>query len=256
MKKINLFFAAALTLVMASCDNFELPNPPAQSNQDPEAVFTDNDIAMEATDAAINLIETAEAGKSVEVAKITSLENFPEGYTLSVDMQVGNDTQYGQTVTVPTEISDDVVYVDPGLFNGAIQQVITKAPGTLNVPVRFAAYAERENTRARLGGLDRYFGSSLLSVRTFDPEEVIEDAYYIIPFNGEDPLFHQALKMNNNKGEGHSGYDAPVFSLKINVATGTPFIFKIAPESAMAGNGDAAGLFGANINEGDTTGKL
>lgn len=254
MKKINLFFAAALTLVMASCDNFELPNPPAQSNEDPEAVFTDNDIAMAATDEAINLITANEEGKTIEVATVTSLENFPEGYSLAIDMQVGNDNNFGKTVTLPTEIVDNSVYVEPGLLNGAIQQVITKAPGTINVPVRFLAFAERDNTRARLGGLDRYFADKILSVRTFDPEEVIENAYYIVPFDGADPLFHQAIRMNNNSGEGINGYDAPEFSYKINVAPGQEYTFKIAPESAMAGNGDAAGLMGANMN--GNSGKL
>lgn len=248
MKKIKFLSAIALTLVMASCDNFELPNPPAQSNPEPEAVFTDADIDLATATDAVNLIDNNDHGTRAVMATIEKLSNFPEGYELAVDMQVGNDSQFDNVVTLSASVEDNLVTVEPSLLNGAIREVITKTPGVINVPVRFAAYAVRDNTRARLGGLDKYFAQGLVSVRTFDPTEVIENNYYVVPFTADGtPEFNLATKMNNLMGEGLSGYDAPEFSLKVDVVPGQIFAFKIAPESAMAGAGDPSALFGANL---------
>ena len=90
MKKIKIFSTIALSLALASCDNFELPNPPAQSNPDPgvEGVFENSGLRLSQSSADVNLIEASNKNENVAVARIDELVNFPEGYDLRVDMQV------------------------------------------------------------------------------------------------------------------------------------------------------------------------
>lgn len=256
MKTIKIFSALALTLAVASCDNFELPNPPAQSYPDPEGYFENSGLAMTATAEPLNLIEANEANTYVTVATIGELKNFPENYTLSIDMEVGNDAQFSKTVIVPTVIEGDNVTVNPDLLNGAIQSMLTRKPGQYDVNVRFDAYAERETTRLRLGGLDATYGAGVLDVTTLAAEKVIEDSYYLVPCDAAgNPNMSGAVKMNNTAGEGVSGYDNPEFALKFDVPAGTSYLWKIAPASALTA-GSSATLYGGNPAEDGMSGKL
>ena len=256
MKKIKLFSALALTLALAACDDFDLPNPPGQTNTDPEAYFENSNLVMAPNSEAINLTAANEANQYVTVANITSLENFPEGYTLEVDMEVGNDNSFSKTTTLSTVIEGDAVTVNPSLLNGAIQSVITKKPGTYDVSSRLAAYAVRNNTRIRLGGLNNYYLTEALNVKTFDAAKVIEDSYYLVPCSADGtPDMSAAVLMNNTAGSGVSAYDNPEFAIKIESPVPDGYYFKIAPQSAMTA-GAAATLFGANPAADGMSGKL
>ena len=61
MKKIKIFSTIALSLALASCDNFELPNPPAQSNPDPgvEGVFENSGLRLSQSSADVCLLYTS-----------------------------------------------------------------------------------------------------------------------------------------------------------------------------------------------------
>ncbi len=255
MKKFKIFCALALTMVMASCDNFDLPNPPGQTNTDPDGYFENSGLVLNSVSSAINLPQANAENKYVTVANIAELVNFPADYTLSIDMEVGNDAGFGKTATIATVIEGDAVTVNPDVLNGAIQSVITKKPGTYDANVRFIAYAERGNTRMRLGGIDAFYGTGVLNTTTLDPVKVIEDSYYIIPFNADGtPDWNAALQMNNTAGNGVSGYDSPEFALKIN-SPADGFYFKIAPASVNTSK-DAEGLLGCNPAQDGMSGKL
>ncbi len=241
---------------MASCDDFDLPNPPGQTNTDPEAYFADADLALAPQSETLSLTEANAANQFVTVANITTLNNFPAGYELAVDMQVGNDATFSKATTVETVISGDAVTVNPDVLNGAIQSVITKKPGTYEVNSRFQAYAVKGNTRIPLGGLNHYYLTEVLQVKTYDAIKVIEDAYYIIPMNADGtPNWNGARLMNNNGGVGVSPYDNPEFSLMIESPAPDGYYLKIAPQSVLTAK-DASQLLGVNPAEDGFSGKL
>ena len=256
MKKLKIFSALALTLVMASCDDFDLPNPPGQTNTDPEGYFADADLQLAPVSDAISLTEANAANKYVTVANIATLNNFPEGYDLVVDMEVGNDATFSTTTTVETVVDGDAVTVNPDILNGAIQSVMTKKPGTYEVNSRFKAYAVKENTRMPLGGLNHYYLTEALNVKTYDATKVVEDAYYIIPCSEDGtPNWNGALAMNNNAGAGAVGYDHPEFSLKIESPAPNGYYLKIAAQSVLTAK-DATQLLGINVSADGFSGKL
>ncbi|MDE7180637.1 MAG: hypothetical protein K2N88_05515 [Muribaculaceae bacterium] len=250
MKTIKFISAIALTLAMASCENFDLPNPPGQTNPEP-VVFENSGIQLEQGEATVNLVTYNEANEFVNVANVTELVNFPEDYTLSVDVELAKTADFAHAVTLATELEGDKVMMNPDVINGAIQEIITKKPGTYDVYARYAAYAERGTTRVRLGGLDAFFApNSHYTVTTLNPAVVMEEAYYLVPCRaGGAPEMSKAIKMNNTLGD-VSVYDNPVFALQINVdeavaTTDEGYLWKLAPESAVvAGNTD--GLLGCN----------
>ena len=244
MKKIKIFSALALTLALASCDNFELPNPPAQSNPDPgvEGVFENSGLKLSQGGADINLIEVSNKNENVAVAKIDELVNFPEGYDLRVDMQVAADDRFEKYATVTTTVADNMVYVNPTDFDSAIQEAITKNPTKLNVATRFVAYAERGTTLFRLGGMDEYYGRYQYSVKPFDPDKVLEQDYYLVGnFCNWDPK--KAIKFTNTVA-GANIYDNPVLAVRVEITeqqAAAGYEFKVIPaSSALAGNFDGA----------------
>lgn len=256
MKKIKLFSTLALTLFMASCDDFELPNPPGQTNTDPEAYFADGDLALAPVSEAISLTAANNANQYVTVANITTLNNFPEGYELVVDMEVGSNDQFSETTTVETVIDGNAVTVNPDILNGAIQAVCTKKPGTYDVNVRFPAYAVKDNTRIRLGGVNNYYLTEDINVTTYDPVKVIEDNYYVVLADATgNPDWGSATKMNNTHGEGLVGYDYPEFALKLESPDPNGLYVYIAPASVVESK-VRSNLFGVIVGQDGLTGKL
>lgn len=256
MKTIKLISALALTLGLAACENFDLPNPPGQSYPNPDGYFENSDLVLVATGSPINLVEDNAANRNVTVATIQELKNFPEGYTLAIDMQVGKDADFSKSTVLATEIQGNDVQVNPDFINGAIQEVLTKQPGVYEIPVRFMAYAELGTTRMGLGGIGATYGNGTLNVKTLDPAKIIEDSYYLIPCSADGtPDFAKALKMNNTKGEGLSGYDSPEFAVQIEVPETEEYIFKIASASVYEAK-DAEALLGCNIAADGLGGKL
>ena len=256
MKKIKFISAIALTLMLGACEKYDLPNPPGQTNPAPEGFFENSSIALEPVTATLDLTQLNADNKYAQVANITTLNNFPEGYTLEIDMQVGSNDQFSKVTPLTTVIENEVVTVTPDMLNGAIQDVITREPGTLNVPARFVAYATRETTRMRLGGIDAFYGQEILAVKTLDYGKVIEDSYYFVPCNASGtPEFNKALRMENTAGAGVSPYDNPEFALKLDIPTDVEYRWVIAPQSAMAAGANAE-VFGCNATEDGMSGKL
>lgn len=254
MKKIKFISAIALTLVMASCEDFDLPNPPGQTNPNPDGYFENSGLVLAPGAADVNLIDANKANEDVVVATVTELVNFPTDYDLVIEMEVGSDANFTKTATISTTIdAENAVTVNPDAFNGAIQAAQTKKPGTYDVPCRFVAYAVKGTTRMRLGGLDAFYGMETFKVRTLDPAKVMEDTYYIVgDFCNWD--VKKAVKMNNTKGN-ISVYDNPEFAAKLDVPAGQTLSWKVIPASSFdAGTMDAA--LGCSPAEGGLSGKL
>ncbi|MDE6271760.1 MAG: hypothetical protein K2M31_01995 [Muribaculaceae bacterium] len=253
MKKITFFSAIALTLALGACDNFDLPNPPGQSYPAPDGYFENSSLVMSANTEALNLTEANAANEFVTLATISELVNFPEGYDLVVDMNLGSGSKAKTYST--TLVDNKEVTIDPTILNGAVQDVLTKAPGTYTLPVSFSAYAVRGTTRMGLGGLNATYGNGDLTVKTYDAAKVIEDAYYFVPvLNGKADM-SKAKKMNNTAGNGVSPYDNPEFALQIEVPEDSELFFVIAPQSALTA-GENATIYGGNPSADEMSGKL
>ncbi len=253
MKKITFFSAIALTLALGACDNFDLPNPPGQTYPAPDGYFENSSIVMSANPETLNLTEANAANEFVTLATITELVDFPEGYDLVVDMNLGSGSNAKTYST--TLVDNKVVTMDPTILNGAVQDVLTKQPGTYTLPVSFSAYAVRGTTRMGLGGINATYGNGDLTVKTYDAAKVIEDAYYLVPVVNGKPDMNKAQKMNNTAGNGVSPYDNPEFALQMEVPEDTDVYFVIAPQSALTA-GDAATIYGGNPAADGMSGKL
>lgn len=241
---------------MVACENYDLPNPPGQTNTDPAGYFENSGLVMVPVENAINLVEANEQNQFVTLATISELVNFPEGYDLEIDLQLGSDDSFSRSTTLATTIDDKKVTINPDILNGAVQEVLTKAPGTYDLAARFAAYASRGTTRMRLGGVDATYCPEILSIRTLDAAKVLEDIYYLVPCNASGvPQMAQAKKMNNTAGDGVSAYDNPEFALQFDVPAGSDYRFVIAPQSAVTA-GNTTGVLGCNAAEGGMSGKL
>lgn len=254
MKKIKFISAIALTMMMASCDNYDLPNPPSQTNPEPDGFFENSGLVLTQGDKELNLITLNEANEFAKVASVTELVNFPDTYTLSIDMQVAADESFSNFTTIATTLNGDVVTVNPDFLNGAIQEVKTKQPGTYDIYTRYVAYAERGTTRMRLGGIDATYLPATYKVTTLNPDKVMEQSYYIV---GDfcDWDVKKAVKMNNTLGDGVSVYDNPEFAIKLDIPAGKSLYWKVIPASAYEAKSlDAA--FGCNPAEGGLSGKL
>ncbi len=256
MKTIKFISALALTLGLAACDSYDLPNPPGQNYPEPDGYFENSGLVLTPNTEAVSLAAFNEANQFVTVATIDELSNFPEGYDLVIDMQLGNNKEFSKSTILTTTIEENVLTINPDVLNGAIQEVITKEPGTYSVPVRFLAYAVRGTTRMGLGGIGATYGEGTMKIQTYDAAKVIENAYYIVPCDVKgNPQLSKAIKMNNTAGGNVSPYDNPEFAVKLDVPEETPYLFMIAPQSAItAANGE--GLYGANAGDLDMNGKL
>lgn len=257
MKKIKFISALALTMVLASCENYDLPNPPGQTNPEPDGIFANSGLVIKtAENTELNLNDASTKNVNVHVADITALENFPADYDLVINMEVAGDANFSKVAVANTSIVDNAIMVNPDVLNNAIKEAITKEPGTRDVYARYVALAQRGNTTLRLGGLDAYFAAdSKYSVATLNPEKWMENTFFVVPCDAAGtPNFAKAVKMDNTLGN-VSVYDNPEFAVKIDV-TDAGYAWKLAPVSVYESK-DASKLLGCIPSlESDLAGKL
>lgn len=251
MKKFALFCGLLLSLGLMSCDDM-LPNPPGQSNPQPE-IFTAADLTLSqaayGTTNALNLNSYVERGELVPVLDITKLDKFPETYDLKLIMEVGSDADFTKVAQVSTTIEENVVYVTAGNLTNAIREVITKSPAELEVPARFKAEAVNGQSTMVLGGVDHYYYTGTYKVLPYQTY-VVEEAYYLVGnFCGWD--VKKGLKFERTVTTGNV-YDAPTFAVKFDVTAeqaAEGFEYKVVPQSAVtAGNWNGAFGFEPNLN--------
>lgn len=258
MKKLKFISAIALTVLMASCDDFDLPNPPGQTNGEPTGIFQGADLEIVPGEAAVDLKKASADNKDVVVATIGKLENFPADYELKVDMELSTNNTFDPSVIVETTVEDNNIGVNPDAFNGAIQTVYTKQPGVYDMYARFIAYAVKGTTKLRLGDMTKTYCTESLNITTLDPAKVLEQSYYILPCDASgNPVWAAAKKMNNTSGGGVSVYDNPEFALKIDInenEAAAGYKWMLASQSAVEAK-DMKGVLGCLANS-EFAGKL
>lgn len=220
MKKIALLFGIALGLGFTACNEFDLPNPPGQSNPE-EPVFNSANLEIKQAAQTLDLKADNEASEKVTLAEITKLVDFPASYDLVFEMELSQSADFAEFVTLGTEINDTtLVQIEPTALNSAIYNNFTKDPSDIEVYARLAAYAERGDTRTRLGDTENYWYASDYKylVIPFAPEKVIEKSYYLLQRAVGATSWNVTAALPFTQTSSESVYDNPVFQIKIDVA--------------------------------------
>lgn len=218
MNKISAFFIGALSVGMVACDDFEMPNPPAQSNpQEPAIeVSTLRMTPYLGADDIVNLIAVDEEGGQVALARVDSIANFPAGYEFGFTVQVSATSEFTKVANVPATVVDSVVYVNPDDLTAGFREAwTTMSPQTRPLNIRFAAYAVKGESRVRLGGTDVYYCPETATVMPLLPGFTVEEVYYLIGTPTAGTIDDQkAIMMANNGGD---PYDNPEFACEVYI---------------------------------------
>lgn len=242
MNKISSLAIAALAIGLTGCENFDMPNPPAQTNPqlpafDAQKVMVNNLLG----DGTVNLEEVDAQGDSVVLARVDTL-SLPAGYTLAFVAQVGSGESFAKVADVPTAFDESAreIKASPDDLNSAFRSALsTLDPGARTVDIRYQAYAVRNSSKIRLGGENAYYGVSKGTFKPFNPGFVVEEAYYLIGTpTGNVIDADKAVKMSNSGG---SPYDDPKFSTLVDITdeqAAEGYYFAIVPQSTLsAGSG-------------------
>lgn len=250
MKKIFLYaLPVMLAAGFASCDNDELPNPPAQSNPQEPLLETVN-VQNQLTQPQYDLEALALANEDILLATISTSE-LPAGYDFAVEAQIAPTDAFektGKLATTVTPAGNDSwnVTVTPSDLQDVYYSLISKTGVENDVYVRLQVLTVNGTSSAYVGNPNNYYGPYMLHVVPFPVDIVIEDAYYLI---GDCNGWNMATAIPFNH-VGDDVYTQPVFTLEVNVPGGN-WYWKIAPQSAIDNeNWDV--LFGT-VDDGDTS---
>ena len=256
MKKIAILSALVLTLGFTSCDNYEEPNPPAQSNPQESVLKTDEVSVESKLSGSYNLAELNNTAAPIQVATITCA-TLPEAYTFVTNVEISANN-FAKAVEVPStvEAAGEGVYnvfVSADDLQGVYFNNISKGPAAKDVSVRMNVMTQTGNQIAYVGGAQNYYDLNTMNIVPFPSDMVIEDNYYLLgTINGWSVA--TAIKLNHSDA---SPYDEPVFTLAVDITADQAsegWWWKIVPESTyVTGNWVDAdnGSFGVAEN-GDT----
>lgn len=237
-----------ISFAFIACDDYEEPNPPAQSNPQ-QAIFAANGLSFASAGQSYNLDALNAQGEDALLGEVT-LTDFPEDYTLKLVLEVSADETFAKVAEATTTVTENQVLVSPDDLQGAYSAAVTKDPKAGTAYGRFAAYAVNNKMEARLGGPDFYYGPFALSITPLAPSKVIEDAYYLIySEDGETWSADNSLRMGHSD---KSPYDDPVFSLAYNFSEemiGGGLYWKIVPQSTLTAGDFSALTYGTTEEE-------
>ncbi len=251
MKKFAFLSFIALGLGLVSCDDFDYPNPPGQSNPQEPVLDAAVALQMEALTSSVDLETAYSANTLIDLATVVSTEGIDPEYVLSFkgEMSASADFAGAQEFDVIMIENDNTLKAAPAelgdIFRAAFN-TIDPAPRTAYI--RFKAYAGSEEAVSyRLGGLDAYFCPMTVSVTPLKPDFFVNQAYYLIYCDdAESWTAEKAVKFNHSD---RSVYDDPSFSVMLNFTQaelGDGLYWKVIPaatyESFDLANGVVYGV--------------
>ncbi len=256
MKKFSFIAMAALALAgMTSCDEYTLPNPPAQSNPE-EAVFNASDLTVEdLTGGTINLPAKVEANVAQPVLKYT-VANLPADRMVKFTLEISDTEDFAKTAQVGTTAGEDgTVTVSPYELETAYAANFSRSLEPTTLHIRLAAFianaAGTENVR--VGGPDTWFMTGSVAFTPYLIGHIVETGYYLVgSFN--DWQISAAIPFTQlNAGD---PYDNPDFYINVQVSAAEAeagYSWKVIPASAYeAGNWDGAYGAVASSEDGKT----
>lgn len=171
---------AAVAVGFASCDEYTLPNPPAQSNPEGDVpVFNAADLSVSAviTDGKINLNQYA--GENVPVGRFT-VSGLPAGYEMVADFLMSTDEQFTTTDTLRAASHNGELVIEAYDFNNKMIEMFGYEPVPMTLYTRLAMIAKKDNSEVRIGGPDSYYIPETYVVTKYDLGYIIETEYYLV----------------------------------------------------------------------------
>lgn len=252
MNKIKIAaLIAAMGMGLAACDEYTLPNPPAQTNPDGNLpVFNAADLTVTSALEAGKLdLNTADA----ELLKVGSfsVSTLPEGYSFAAAYVMAADAKNAKSDTIAAEISGNDIMVPKQEVDEAIVALFGKNPSNKDIYTEILAYAVNGTSRVRLGNGTMDFAKKEVVVTPVQPSHYIENEYYLVGnFCNWDVT--KGIKFTK-KAEGDV-YDHPdfmvAFTIPGDLAWGDGYQWKIVPASAVAA-GNWTGAWGAEPSADD-----
>lgn len=241
MKKILSMVSLALCFGLVACDDYEEPNPPAQSNPQ-EPIFQASNLAITASPEASSLISLEQystEGKEIPLGQV-SVKELPADYSIQVAMDLAKDETFADAVKVPATVTDSVIYVNPDSVETVWLNMFGKSPKEKEVYARYAAYAVNGAEVIRIGNADNFYGPFKLTIKPMPSSVVIEDMYYLLgTINGWDPA--TAVPFSHSA---QGVYDDPVFTIRFEITADQAvdgWWWKIIPQSSYATGGWGSG---------------
>ena len=247
-----------IALGLTSCDDFEYPNPPAQSNPQESILKTDDVLVSSPLEGSYNLYDLNATGTAIDVARV-SCDNLPAAYTLDANVEISNNgfyTSYPVTSEVYSDGNEFVVSVNPDVLEGVYRENITKDPKENTIQLRVSVMTVTGKQIAYVGGKDYYYGPFDITLVPYTPDYTVEEAYYLVTSANNWSLAN-AYKLSNS---GISPYDDPTFSVAIDITNDQAdagFEWKIIPASTLAaGSLDGNDSYGVDGPATDMEGSL
>lgn len=251
MKKIALLSVLTLALGFTSCDNYEEPNPPAQSNPQ-ESVLQTSEVSVNGALVAGQTYDLSELNNTATAIKVATIScsTLPESYSFVAKVEISNN-DFGKSFEVPSTVETNAenatltdVYVSADDLQGVYYENISKGPNAKELSVRINVMTQIGSQVAYVGGPENYYGPYTMTVKPFPSELVIEDNYYLLgTINGWSVA--TAIKLNHSDA---SPYDDPVFSLAVDITADQAaegWWWKVVPQSTYV-TGDWVGAANAS----------
>ena len=208
MKKYSFIALVALAAWgLTSCDEYTLPNPPAQSNEQ-EQEFVPGDVAVTSywADEDITLMNFAQDVPMCQVA--TSY--LPEGYGIRVVAQMAQNSDFANFGEVECFINADSTFymANREEMEAAFIKINGKNPATKSIVLRYLVYAVNGSTTYRVGSPDTYYAVTPTQMTPVGPgHAVYEEYYFVSSANGWD-VATSPLMTQSTQGD---PYDNPEF---------------------------------------------
>lgn len=232
----------ALGFAFVSCDNYEEPNPPAQSNPQESVLQTDQVLVTNTLGAEVvyDLSELNAAGTPIQVAAITCSE-LPETYNFVANVEISANN-FATSAVVPSYIEEGEtagtynVFVTADDLQGVYYANISKSPRSKQIAARINLMTQTGEQIAYIGGPQNYYGPYALNLTPFPSDVTIEDAYYLLG-TINDWSVATAIPLNHSEA---SPYDDPVFTLAVDISAAQAndgWWWKVVPASTyVTGN--------------------
>lgn len=256
MNKIaSMLSVMALSMGFVACENYDLPNPPAQSNP-ADAIFKAENLTIAPISVegeAAKVIDLKALNDANEPAAVAAVEvvDWPADYQLGMTMYVSKTEDMANAQPCSLTVKDGIAYAAADELQGAVAAV-TADPREANFFTNFAATADLVDAEGKvLGSVNigspeyRYAGFPL-AIKPFPADYVIEDNYFLV--NGDN-----RIKLTHSSA---SPYDDPMFTTIVEITAdqaAAGYEWTVVPESGkpvMGGEGESG-----NLAEG-TTGKV
>lgn len=242
MKKFAVLALAAAMFGLTACDEYTLPNPPAQENP-AEPVFQASGLTVDATTQALDLPAVKDANEVPVLAQV-SLTDFPTGSNLKLILQMSAEESFENYGDVATAISEEgqvsVSYYD---FQTTYNATVSRGLDTKEIYIRYAAYAINGSETMRIGGPDVFYGATTLNVTPVLISHVIDETYFVV---GNFCNWNVAAALPMTKLNPGNQYDEPDFYLNVTLDEAQAqagYEFMIVPGSAVAA-GNYEGAYG------------